>query len=187
MPKTLAPPIPLRTERLALRPFTEADIDALYAMRSDPDHVRYLPFGAATADDIAATIAKRKPLVSLGDEGSAVVLAMELAATGEMIGEVLLFDYSAHHRSALHGYALATAYHGKGYVTEAARALLGWGFGTGLLHRVAARCDTRNLASVRVLERLGFTREGHTREDFCKDGAWSDSYIFGLLESEWRG
>ncbi len=187
MPAIHAPDLPLLTERLVLRPFAEADAPALHAMRSDLDHVCYLPFGAATPADIAATITKRKPLTALGEEGSAVVLAMELAATGEMIGEVLLFDYSAQHRAALHGYALATAHHGKGYVTEAARALLAWGFGTGLLHRVTAKCDTRNAASVRVLERLGFTREGHTREDFNKDGEWSDTYIFGLLESEWRG
>lgn len=74
---------------------------------------------------------------------------------------------------------------GVGHATEAARALLGWAFATLDLNRVQAECDTRNLGSARVLEKLGFRREGTLREDCVVDGVVSDSWVYGLLLREW--
>jgi RimJ/RimL family protein N-acetyltransferase len=75
---------------------------------------------------------------------------------------------------------------GHGYATEAARALLGWAFGTLDLNRVQAEADTRNIASARVLEKLGFVREGTLREDCIVNGDVSDSWVYGLLRREWE-
>ncbi|HEX3004917.1 MAG TPA: GNAT family protein, partial [Angustibacter sp.] len=72
------------------------------------------------------------------------------------------------------------------YATEAALALLAWAFETLDLNRVQAETDTRNLASARVLEKLGFVREGTLREDCVVDGDVSDSWVYGLLRREWR-
>jgi RimJ/RimL family protein N-acetyltransferase len=84
------------------------------------------------------------------------------------------------------GYCLGEATWGHGYATEAARALLQWAFDTLDLNRVQAQTDTRNLASARVLEKLGFVREGTLREDCVVNGDVSDSWVFGLLRREWR-
>jgi len=75
---------------------------------------------------------------------------------------------------------------GCGYATEAARALLRWSFDTLNLNRIQAETDTRNVASARVLEKLGFVREGTLREDCVVNGEVSDSWVFGLLRREWQ-
>ena len=62
---------------------------------------------------------------------------------------------------------------------------MGLGFGTLELHRIFATCDVRNVASARVLEKVGMRREGHLREDSCMRGQWRDSYVYGILEHEW--
>ena len=75
---------------------------------------------------------------------------------------------------------------GHGYATEAAGALLRWAFETMDLNRVQAEVDTRNAASARVLEKLGFVREGTLREDCIVNGEVSDSWVYGLLRREWQ-
>jgi RimJ/RimL family protein N-acetyltransferase len=84
------------------------------------------------------------------------------------------------------GYCLDEAAWGKGFATEAAGALLKWAFDTLDLNRVQAETDTRNTASSRVLEKLGFIREGWLREDCIVDGEVSDSWVYGLLRREWK-
>ena len=75
---------------------------------------------------------------------------------------------------------------GKGYATEAVRAMLQWAYGALDLNRVEAELDTRNAASARVLEKLGFEREGLRREDCIVSGEVSDSWIYGLLRRDWK-
>jgi RimJ/RimL family protein N-acetyltransferase len=88
-------------------------------------------------------------------------------------------------RSAALGYCLAEAAWGHGYATEAAAAVLTWAFATLDLNRVQAETDTRNAASARVLEKLGFVHEGTLREDCIVNGVVSDSWVFGLLRRDW--
>ena len=75
---------------------------------------------------------------------------------------------------------------GHGYATEAGCAVLQWAFDTLDLNRVQAETDTRNAASARVLEKLGFVREGTVREDCIVDGEVSDSWVYGLLRRQWH-
>jgi RimJ/RimL family protein N-acetyltransferase len=84
------------------------------------------------------------------------------------------------------GYCLDDAAWGHGYATEAARCLLQWAFDTLALNRVQAETDTRNTASARVLEKLGFVREGMLREDCVVNGEVSDSWVYGLLRRQWQ-
>ena len=84
------------------------------------------------------------------------------------------------------GYCLDDAAWGHGYATEAGRALLQWAFDTLDLNRVQAETDTRNAASARVLEKLGFVREGTLREDCVVNGEVSDSWVYGLIRREWQ-
>ena len=94
--------------------------------------------------------------------------------------------YNPDYRSASLGYRLDEPAWGHGYATEAAGALLQWAFDTLDLNRVQAETDTRNGASARVLEKLGFVREGTLREDCVVNGDVSDSWVYGLLRREWR-
>ena len=90
------------------------------------------------------------------------------------------------YRSATIGYCRDEAAWGQGLATEAADALLQWAFDTLDLNRVQAETDTRNAASARVLEKLGFVREGTLREDCVVNGEVSDSWVYGLIKREWR-
>ena len=84
------------------------------------------------------------------------------------------------------GFGLQSAYWGKGYMSEAARAVVDCGFDVLRLHRIEADIDPRNRASARVLEKLGFVREGLLRERWIVDGEISDSAIYGLLRTDRR-
>jgi RimJ/RimL family protein N-acetyltransferase len=111
---------------------------------------------------------------------------MDRSSDGAFIGWCGLTRWNPDYRSASLGYCLSDAAWGHGYATEAARALLRWAFDTLDLNRVQAETDTRNLASARVLEKVGFVREGMLREDCIVNGEVSDSWVFGLLRREWR-
>ena len=181
----MALPTPtLHTARLRLRPFTDADADALFALHSSAYVLRYWdapPWSErARAERFIATCRQ------MADEGSGARLAMDRASDGAFIGWCSLTRWNPDYRSASMGYCLDDAAWGHGYATEAARALLQWAFDTLDLNRVQAETDTRNAASARVLEKLGFVREGTLREDCVVNGDVSDSWVFGLIRREWR-
>jgi RimJ/RimL family protein N-acetyltransferase len=174
----------LSTARLRLRPFTGADADALFALHSNAHVLRYWdspPWtDRARAERFVATCER------LAAEGSGARVAMERASDGAFIGWCGLTSWDPVHRSASLGYCLVEAAWGHGYAREAARALLQWGFDTLDLNRVQAEADTRNAASARVLEKLGFVLEGTLREDCVVNGDVSDSWVYGLLRREWE-
>jgi RimJ/RimL family protein N-acetyltransferase len=122
----------------------------------------------------------------MADEGTGGRLAMDRVCDEAFIGWCGLTRWNPEYRSASSGYCLDDAAWGHGYATEAARALLQWAFDTLDLNRVQTETGTRNLTSARVLEKLGFVREGRLREDRVVNGAVSDSWVFGLLRRNWR-
>ncbi len=177
-------PVPtLTTSRLVLRPAADGDADALYAMHSDARVLRYWDAPPWTDQARAAGFIARSR--AMAEEGTGVRPVLERAADGAFLGWVMLGRWNPDFRSAALGYCLDEHAWGVGHATEAARALLGWAFATLDLNRVQAECDTRNLGSARVLEKLGFRREGTLREDCVVDGVVSDSWVYGLLLREW--
>ncbi|QIQ01896.1 GNAT family N-acetyltransferase [Streptomyces liangshanensis] len=174
----------LRTARLRLRPFSDTDADALFALHGNTRVMRYWdspPWTErARADRFLASTRKA------ADEGTGVRVAVDRASDGAFVGWCGLTGWNPDYRSASLGYCLDEAMWGHGYATEAARALLGWAFDTLDLNRVQAEADTRNDASARVLEKVGFVREGTLREDCVVNGEVSDSWVFGLIRREWH-
>jgi ribosomal-protein-alanine N-acetyltransferase len=79
------------------------------------------------------------------------------------------------------GYLISPAAQGQGYATEAARALLDFGLAAGGLHRITATCDPENTGSVRVLEKIGMSREGHLHDHFLIRGTWRDRLLYARL------
>ena len=174
----------LHSERLSLRPFTEGDAEALLALHSSAHVLRYWdspPWSEPARAERFIAACRR-----LSDEGTGARLAMDRDSDGAFIGWCSLTRWNPDHRSAALGYCLDDAAWGHGYATEAARALLQWAFDTLDLNRVQAETDTRNLASARVLEKVGFVREGTLREDCVVNGDVSDSWVYGLLRREWQ-
>lgn len=118
-------------------------------------------------------------------EGDALTLGVELRETGRVIGDVVLFLRSAEHRGGEAGWVSDPAHSGHGYATEAAHALLHLAFEELGLHRVTARVDSRNEASLRLAARLGMRREAHLISNEWFKGEWSDEIALALLEDEW--
>ena len=186
----MAAPLPtlpaptLRTARLRLRPVVDADADPLYALLSDAVALRY--WDAPPWRDPARAERFVEASRRLARDGTGARLVVERDADGAFLGWCSLTRWDPGHRSASLTYCLTRAAWGHGYATEAGHALLRWGFATLDLNRVQAEVDTRNAASARVLHKLGFVREGTLREDCVVDGVVSDSWVYGLLEREWR-
>ena len=174
----------LRTTRLQLRPFVGADADALFAMHSSAYVLRYWDAPPWTERERAERfIAACR---QMADDGSGARVAIERVSDRAFLGWCALTRWTPAYRSAATGYCLDDAAWGHGYATEAAGGLLQWAFDTLDLNRVQAEVDTRNGASARVLEKLGFVREGTLREDCVVNGEVSDSWVYGLLRRDWR-
>ncbi len=179
------PDYPIETERLRLRPFTRGDVDAVHAYRRREDVARFLFDQPMSRESCAEAVQARVGQTGFESEGDRIVLAVERRDL-VMIGEVSLILRSVDARQAELGYILHPDFHGVGYATEAAKAVLGIGFDGAWMHRIFARCDARNTASARVMERLGMRREAHFRDHMRVKGAWQEELIYALLEGEWR-
>lgn len=182
----LNPSYPITTDRLLLRPFTADDFDAVYAVHSRADVTRYLYWSARSAGDVRKLLVARAEQTVLDDEGDGLNLAVELRDTKTVIGEVRLSWHSAEHRQGEVGFIFDPDHHGRGYATEAARAMLALGFDELRLHRIVGRLDARNTASARVLERLGMRREAHLVENELVKREWTDEVVYAMLDREWR-
>lgn len=174
----------LETSRLRVRRFRPGDAPALAAYRSDPAVARYQgwsePVSPQTAADLVARFAAGDP-----EEPGWFQYAVELAATGELIGDIGVCVHDNRMQADL-GFTLARAHQGHGYATEAVTALLDRLFTVSGLHRVSAECDARNTASARLLERAGFRLEGRRPAHTWIKGEWTDDLLFGLLAPDWQ-
>ncbi|MEE6262725.1 GNAT family N-acetyltransferase [Plantactinospora sonchi] len=183
----LRPSYPIRTERLSLRPLAVADVDALLAYRSRPDVCRYVPFEPMTREAVHERLATHWAATALTDAGQGLTLGIEIAETGHLIGDVMLFWQSREHAGGEIGYLLHPDFTGHGYATEAACAMLHLGFDHLGLHRIIARVDERNEASAKVARRLGMRQEARLVDNEFFKGEWSTELDFAMLADEWPG
>ena len=179
------PDLPIETERLRLRPFSRGDVDAVFAYRQRDDVARFLFDDPMSREACAEAVQVRTSQTGWQAEGDKLFLAVERKQDHAMIGEVSLILRHEVARQGELGYIFNPAFHGFGYATEAALGLMAMGFERAGLHRIFARCDARNAASYRVMERLGMRREAHFREHILVKGFWDEELIYALLEDEW--
>lgn len=177
--------IPLHTSRLVIRAFEPTDVDALYARRNHPEVAKWqtwtLPYTREQAQDLVEhLVAMDGPTT---DEWWMGVMAIE--GTGEVVGDVAI-NLTWNSRCAEIGYTLAREHWGHGYATEASAAVVEYLFEQVGVTRIAGTLHPENLASAMVLERLGFTHEGHTRLSYWVGDDNSDDWIYGLTRPEWE-
>lgn len=171
----------LATDRLLLRPFSMDDAPAVQRLVSAYEIAENTlliphpyPEGGA-----AEWIARH------GTMPNNHVFAITLRDGGDVAGAIGLEVQPDHDRGEI-GYWIGVPYWGRGYMTEAARAVLGWAFESLRLHKVFAQHFTRNAASGRVLQKIGMTHEGSLRQHDKKWDAYLDIEVYGILHSEWR-
>ncbi|HEU4529313.1 MAG TPA: GNAT family protein [Actinomycetota bacterium] len=177
---------PIGTERLVLRAFEPGDFDTVYAMRSNPEIVRYLYWDVHTRDQARRALEDRIRFRSIRREGDVLALAAVRHGTDDMVVDVILRFVSEAHSLAEIGYIVHPDHQGNGYATEAARAVLAIAFDDVGFHRVVGSLEARNAASARVLDKLGMRREAHLVENEWVKGEWQSEVVYAMLDREWR-
>jgi len=170
----------LETERLRMRPYTEADVAELLPLIGTREV-------AATTLRIAHPYTEQdaRAFFALAQEPDKLWLAITLRSDGRQIGGIGL-RIEARHQHAELGYWLGVEHWGKGYATEAGQEMLRYGFEDLGMHRIFATHFKHNPASGRILKKLGMRYEGCQREHLLKWEQFVDSEMYGLLRQEWQ-
>ncbi len=174
----------LNTERLVLRPLRPPDAPALSRLagrREIADTTVSIPhpYSEEQAREWLASA------VDLFAKGKSVVFGMQLKRNGHLAGTIGLRDIDAQHSLAELGFWVAVERWGQGYATEAARAVVAFGFEPLGLNRIYAHYMVRNPASGRVLAKIGMKPEGLLRQRVRKWGVFEDVVLMALLREEW--
>lgn len=177
---------PLHGDRVHLDLLRPDDLDALFAIQSDPEVCRYLLYEPRSREKVQEVLARDSAGTRLAEAGDFVQPAIR-DAEGRLIGTIYFKITSTEDATAEIGWLLAPSAQGHGYAREAAALMLDLAFGELGLHRVYAELDPRNAASVALCLRLWMRHEAHFREHMWFKGAWADTGIYAVLASEWRG
>jgi ribosomal-protein-alanine N-acetyltransferase len=175
----------LTTQRLILREFAAEDWPAVLAYQSDPRYLRYYEWTGRAEADVQAFV-QRFLGWQAEEPRSKYQLAITLAGDGRLIGNCGVRLAEAGAEVGDLGYEIAPAYWGQGYATEAARAMVRFGFEKLRLHRISGQTVAENVASQRVMDKLGMCCEGRLRETQWYKGRWWDTVVYGILAEEWR-
>ena len=176
----------IATARLILREFVADDWPDVLAYQRDPRYLHFYPWIERTEADARAFVRmlvdeqKHRPRRRFQ-------LAVTLPEGGTLIGNCGIRRKLRNESEADIGYELVPDYWGSGYATEAAQAMVEFGFKKLRLHRISSWCIADNTASTRVLKKVGLRLEGRLRENEHFKGRWWDTLLYGLLRSEWDG
>ncbi len=175
----------LTTERLILREFLASDWPGILAYQSDPLYLRYYDWTGRTPEAVQEFVQgflaqqQEQPRIKFQ-------LAVVLKSSQQLIGNCgIRLKFAGAHEGDI-GYELSSKFWGCGYATEAARAMVAFGFTQLKLHRIWSWCIAENVGSAHVLQKLGMQPEGRLRENEYFKGRWWDTLLFGMLESEWK-
>lgn len=172
----------LETTRLVLRPMVLEDAPAMHAFKSDPVATRF--FGQDPHSDLQQTVGWVRSGLEERRKGTSIIWAITLRQDGRVIGECCLWNIDRGSKRAELGYELLRSQWKRGLMNEALNAILDQGFKTMELNRIEANPLSINLASQKVLTRLGFRHEGTLRQRHFHDGQWLDEMCFGLLKED---
>ncbi|RTZ03727.1 N-acetyltransferase [Flavobacterium bomense] len=169
----------LETERLLLRRVNTNDIKEIFELRSNPETMKYIPRPLVkTNEDALEHIAMIDTKIE-ANEG--INWAITLKDNPKLIGVIGHYRIKPEHYRAEIGYMLLPEYHGKGIISEAVKEAVNYGFQIMKLHSIEAMIDPDNDASAKILEKNGFVREGHLKENEFFDGRFFDTLIYSLL------
>lgn len=175
----------LETKRLKMRAFQDRDIKGFAEYRSDPDVAKYQDWDTPYSVEKATQFIAKNKVIRPGTPGEWHQIAIELKDGNNLIGDCVFHILAEDAQQAEIGFTLSRMYQGQGYATEAVTRLLDYLFGDLHLHRIRATCDAENLASSKLLERLGMRREAYFVENIWFKGKWGSEYAYGLLQHEW--
>jgi ribosomal-protein-alanine N-acetyltransferase len=170
--------------RLQLRWLTPGDVPAMFDLGSHPEVARY--WSSPPMQDPAEAEALLRDIHAQFAAKTLFQWGIERLDDPVLVGSCTLHHLDFDHRHAEVGYSLRREFWGAGLMTEALTLLFDFAFETLDFHRLEADADPRNERSLRLLERLGFLREGYFRERYHVAGEIQDSVMLGLLRRDWR-
>jgi RimJ/RimL family protein N-acetyltransferase len=177
---------PRQTKRLTLRRPELTDLDDLALIYADESVNRYLYSEPRdrlqTLTSLERTIAQPSEVI----EENVLVVAVVLRETGRVIGDFILKWAADEHRQGEIGGSLHPDFHGRGYAAEVYQELIELAFTQYSLHRLVGRCDARNLASIRSLEKAGLHEEAHFVENEFVKGEWTDEVVLAIRRDQWQ-
>ncbi len=172
----------LHTERLLLRRPASTDVKEMFAMRSDPELMRYVPRPLAKdLDDAAAHLSLINAKI---DENAGINWAVTLKGDDRMVGLMGIYQIKPEDYRGEIGYMVLKEFAGRGITTEAVAAIVKYGFKGMKLNSIEAIIDPENTASEAVLRKNGFKKEAHLRENLHYQGKFLDSVIYARLASD---
>ncbi len=174
---------PLKTERLLLRKLRESDLDDFYAWASDPNVARYVTWDAHKSPDDTREFIGR--ILTRYKQAQPAPWAIVHRQDNHMIGLNEFCEWDITHYRATFGYVLSKGYWNKGYMTEATRALIDFGFQHMNLNRIDARCRIPNIGSARVMEKCGMRFEGILREVAFVKGRFRDLKLYAIIKRDY--
>lgn len=169
----------LESERLLLRQITPDDVNEIFALRSNPETMKYIPRPLATTKDDAMGHIKMIQDKIVSNEG--INWAITEKGNPKMIGIIGHYRIRWEHFRSEIGYMLLPEHQGKGIITEAIQLLVDYGFNEMKMHSLEAIIDPENTASARVLEKNNFIKEAHFKENEFYDGKFLDAVVYSLL------
>lgn len=173
-----------KTERLVLRSFLIDDAEALYKYRSDAKTNQYQGWVPKTLDDAHTFLSK--VALKINEYDTWFQFAIILNETGELIGDIGIHFLDEENFQAEIGCTLAKSQHGKGLANEALTIAINYLFKELNKHRISCSIDPDNLASIKMVERLGFRKEAHFKQSILIDGEWYDDVVYVILKDEWN-
>ncbi len=174
----------LESERLHYRRLTDADAPEIFALRSNPEIMKYIPRPLATT--IENALAHIKLINEKIDENIDINWAVTEKGNDKCIGLMGFYRTQPENFRTEIGYMITPEHKGKGYVTEAVKTLLDFAFNTLNFHSIEAVIDSRHMASERVLQKNGFEKEAHFKENFFYNNEFTDTVIYSLLKRNFK-
>jgi ribosomal-protein-alanine N-acetyltransferase len=172
----------LETERLYLRRLVNEDVNEVFALRSDKEVMKYIPRPLVkTNEEALEHIAMIDEKIE-NNEG--INWAISLKDNPKLIGIIGHYRIKPEHFRAEIGYMLLPEYHGKGIIVEAIKEILNYGFQVMKLHSIEAIIDPKNSASERVLQKSGFVKEAHLKENEYYEGRFLDTVIYSIINKD---
>ncbi|WP_019157264.1 GNAT family N-acetyltransferase [Robertmurraya massiliosenegalensis] len=172
----------IETERLLLRKITPADTAAMFSYASNEEVAKYVTW------DVHKSISDTEKFINFVlnqyENEKIAPWGIEDKESGSFIGTIDFVAWNTNHRSGEIGYVIAPEHWGKGITTEAARAIIKFGFEEMELVRIQARCLVENIASQRVMEKAGMTYEGTNRKCVFIKGQHQDLKMYAILKEE---
>lgn len=171
----------LETTRLQLRPITLNDAHEMNVLRSDKRVLKYLDRPKESLEETRYFIQK---IANALVHNQSIMWGMALKDSPRLIGSICLFEIERENYRAEIGYVLHPDYQGKGLMQEAVSAVLRYGFDVMKLHSLVAKLNPANQASIKLIERNNFVKEGYFRENYYFNGKFLDTAVYSLIGGE---